>query len=119
MSDSYQAIYDAVRSRISGGDINAAVENVIRDVNISYYAEQASCAVERAAAEYERPSAVFRPTLTQDGDTWIALYGPDLAVGVVGRGRTPAAAMIAFDLAWVTKAVVPPSPDGSVEGERA
>lgn len=29
MSDSYQAIYDAVRSKISGGDIGSVVHDVL------------------------------------------------------------------------------------------
>lgn len=32
MSDSYQAIYDAVRSRISGANVGDAVERAARDV---------------------------------------------------------------------------------------
>ncbi len=34
MSDTYQAIYDAVRSRISGGNISDAVESAMRDAGI-------------------------------------------------------------------------------------
>lgn len=48
----------------------------------------------------QRPSAIWRPALTQDGDHWIALYGEDLAVGVVGCGKTPEEAMADFDRAW-------------------
>ena len=51
-------------------------------------------------AEYRRPSAVYRPTLTLDGNAWCALYGANLQDGVAGFGDTPAAAMAAFDEAW-------------------
>jgi hypothetical protein len=52
----------------------------------------------------QRPSVLWRPVLTQDGDAWVALYGPDLAVGVVGTGKTPEEAMADFDRAWRTPA---------------
>ncbi len=31
------------------------------------------------------PSVLYRPTLSQDGDKWLAIYG-DLPTGVVGVG---------------------------------
>lgn len=102
MSDSYQAVYDAVRSKISGGDIGAAVEEALRSANLSHYADMASRAAQEAASEYARPSAVYRPVLIADGDQWCALYGEDLQVGVAGFGETPFAAMYAFDRAWLT-----------------
>lgn len=64
-------------------------------------------AAEAQLAEFGRPSVMYRPELSQDGDAWIALYGRDLAVGVVGTGSTPAEAMAAFDRAWFEKARVP------------
>lgn len=100
MSDSYQAIYDAVRSRISGGDISSAVTDAIRNANLSFYAERAMGAAQEAAAGYGAPSAVYRPTLSADGDQWCALYGANLQEGVSGFGTTPAEAMAAFDANW-------------------
>jgi hypothetical protein len=47
-----------------------------------------------------RPSVLFRPTITKDGNAWIALLGPDIQVGVAGCGDTPEDAMLAFDDAW-------------------
>lgn len=41
MSDTYQAIYDATRSKINNGDIGSAVESAIRDMNLSFYVENA------------------------------------------------------------------------------
>ena len=98
--DAYQPIYDAVRSRIGNGDIGAAVEQAMRDANLAHYAEVAGNAVCFAAAEYERPSAVFRPNVFIDGDQWCALYGENLQDGVAGFGDSPAKAMWDFDRAW-------------------
>lgn len=95
--ESYQAIYDAVRSRISNGDIGYAIETAIRDANISHYVERSMSAVQLAAAEYERPSVLFRPKLSIDGDQWCALYGENLQDGVAGFGDSPAKAMYDFD----------------------
>ena len=101
MSDSYQAIYDAVRSRISGGNITEAVDNALRNsLDFSHsrmmLQEQIGC----VGYEMARPSAIFRPTLFEDGDHWCALYGADLASGLGAFGKTPEAAMVAFDKAW-------------------
>lgn len=54
----------------------------------------------RVLSEYERPCVVFKPRLTLDGNAWIACFGEDLQVGVVGTGNTPDAAMRDFDRAW-------------------
>ena len=103
MSDSYQAIYDAVRSKISGGDIFEAARQAF---DISWYADQVKVSFQEAASEMTRPSVLFKPVLSQDGNTWIAVFG-DMPTGVVGVGDTPAAAMYDFDAAWFRKAVVP------------
>lgn len=99
--DSYQAIYDAVRSRISGGNVAEAIESAMRNVDFDFHARQASQTIQAIAASYDRPSAIFRPSLAPDGDQWCALYGENLAVGVSGFGPTPEAAMAAFDAEWV------------------
>ena len=44
-----------------------------------------------------RPSVVLKPKLILDGTEWIALYGDDIQVGVVGTGLSPEEAMIDFD----------------------
>jgi hypothetical protein len=98
--ETYQPIYDAVRSRISNGDIGAAVEQAMRDANFAHHAEMAANAVHCAAAEYERPSVMFRPKVYIDGDQWCALYGDNLQDGVAGFGDTPDKAMRNFDLNW-------------------
>lgn len=101
MSDSYQAIYDAVRSRIHGGDIGAVVEQVARQMfDISH---QTVCIAQEfsiAAYEMARPSVLYRPSVTLDGNQWCALYGDNLQDGVAGFGNSPAEAMLDFDTAW-------------------
>lgn len=75
---------------------------------MSELAEQAVCfAAEQVANRFcelassiDRPSVIFRPKLSMDGNKWIALYGDNLQVGVVGVGESPGEAMYHFDLAW-------------------
>ena len=50
--------------------------------------------------ETMRPSVLYKPVLTQDGDAWCMLYGVDLQSGLAGFGDTPAQAAKAFDKAW-------------------
>ena len=64
---------------------------------------QAFMTGEAQRQELLRPSVVFRPKISKDGDQWIALYGENLQDGVAGCGDTPDQAMHAFDLAWVSK----------------
>lgn len=72
--------------------------------SIAHAAEAAAnqvhaCAID-VAHQHMRPSAVFRPELSIDGDQWCALYGRNLVEGVAGFGDTAEAAMLAFDGAW-------------------
>jgi hypothetical protein len=108
MSDSYQAIYDAVRSRIGNGDIGAAIESAMRDANFSHHAEMAAEAVRYAVSQYDRPCVLFRPKVFIDGNQWCALYGENLQDGVAGFGDSPNEAMHQFDLAWATKLIAAP-----------
>lgn len=50
--------------------------------------------------ERMRPSAIFRPGLSIDGNKWCALYGLNLQDGVAGFGDSPADAMSDFDSEW-------------------
>jgi hypothetical protein len=104
MSDSYQAIYDAVRSRISNGDVGSAVSEAARSAfdtgNLIPRLHELVGIIENALT---RPSAVYRPSLSIDGNKWCALYGEDLMHGVCGFGDTPDAAMWDFDKAWNEK----------------
>ena len=103
MSDTYQPIYDAVRSRLSNGDIGNAIMEAIRIENVGHYADMARQAVEVATYEYTRPSAVFKPRVFIDGSDWCALYGDNLQDGVAGFGDTPHKAMIDFDINWLNQ----------------
>lgn len=104
--NSYQAIYDATRSRLSNGDIGQAVEQAVREVNIAHFVEMAANTIAeeacQAAKAHATPSAIYRPAIGLDGDQWCALYGANLQDGVAGFGDTPAAAMADFDKAWTT-----------------
>ncbi|MDS0990932.1 hypothetical protein OSC00_03500 [Citrobacter freundii] len=102
MSDTYQAVYDAVRSRITNGDIGSAVESAMRDAQISFYFDRMACAFDEYASEQARPCVVFKPTLSQDGNAWMAVLG-DIPTGVVGCGDSPAEAMYDFDKKWFKK----------------
>lgn len=101
MTDSYQAIYDAVRSRISGGNISEVVGNAAREAfDFSYTRQILQQEFSIAAGEIGRPSAVFKPTLTRDGDQWCVLLGENLQEGLSAFGDTVAEAMSNFDVAF-------------------
>jgi len=100
MSD-YQAIYDAVRSRISGGNIGSIVAEIARNAfDFGHVAVRAQEQVYYIANEMVRPSVLFRPTVVPDGSKWSALYGENLMEGVSGFGDTPEEAMRDFDKSW-------------------
>ncbi|SNS16436.1 hypothetical protein [Pseudomonas segetis] len=104
MSDSYQAIFDAVRSKIGNVDAGEAIERSFRDMNIAHYFEMASAEARMAICsiqeEMTAPSAVYRPSISVDGNQWCALYGDDLQSGVAGFGDTPEQAMADFNKNW-------------------
>ena len=105
MSDNYQAVYDAVRSRINHVDTHAVMEQVLRDA-FGMTDHQIRCVAETfsgAAFEQQRPSVLFRPQISKDGNQWCALYGDDLQNGVAGFGDSPDLAMRDFDKNWSTK----------------
>ena len=101
MSDTYQPIFDAVRSRIGHVDVGQAVESALREA-FGHVDHIIRCAAQETVNELQRPAAIFRPALSIDGNQWCALYGDNLQDGVCGFGDTPAAAMSAFDHAWLT-----------------
>lgn len=102
--DTYQPIFDAVRSRLSNGDIGQAVADAIREANVAHHVECAfiniGAEVSRAVDLYARPSAIYKPSMSIDGNQWCALYGDNLQDGVAGFGDSPADAMADFDMAW-------------------
>lgn len=97
----YQAVFDATRSSLSNTDIGAAVNDAIRATcDGSYVVMLAQEAVSVVRSEMTRPSVLFRPKLSRDGNMWCALYGDNLHEGVAGFGSSPDAACCAFDNAW-------------------
>ncbi len=80
---------------------------------IAHEAWCAGQALQQVAAEYARPSVVWKPKLYHDGDQWCALLGENIQEGVVGFGESPETAMWAFDNAWREK--LAPMPD--IKGE--
>lgn len=101
MSDSYQAVYDAVRSRISSVDPGQILNNAAREAfDISHIKPHLLQEIYVISEAMTRPSVLYRPTLSADGTKWMALLGDDLAVGVAGFGDTPDEAMRAFDNAF-------------------
>ncbi|WEM01112.1 MULTISPECIES: hypothetical protein [Delftia] len=105
MSDSYQPIYDAIRSRIGGCDVGQAVEMAIRSAfdNAGHLMACVAQEFSASAHEQQRPAVLFRPALSVDGNQWCALYGDNLQDGVAGFGNTPAEAMTDFDRQWYLK----------------
>lgn len=101
MSDSYQPIYDAVRSRISNGDIGQAVREIAeRAFDLSWQKQHLQQEIYVVSEQMQRPSVLMRPRVYIDGNMWCALYGDDLQNGVAGFGLSPADAMADFDKNW-------------------
>lgn len=96
MSD-YQAVYDAVRSKIHWPDMEVILRNAF---DISWPVDAVKTEFINAAFELQRPCVIFKPALYPDGNMWCALLGDDLQTGVSGFGKTPSEAMYAFDKAW-------------------
>lgn len=101
--DNYQAIYDAVRSRLGNADVGEAIREAIRVQNWTHYVEQAAYAWQLAAAQQERPSVVFKPRIFMDGSAFCALLGDNIQEGVAAFGDSPAEAAASFDAAWYKK----------------
>lgn len=97
----YQAVYDAVRSRIHSCDVGSIVESAARQAfdtgNLVPLAQEAIGIITHA---YDRPSAIYRPTISLDGNMYCGLYGEDLMSGAAGFGETMDAAMWDFDKNW-------------------
>jgi hypothetical protein len=101
MSDSYQAIYDAVRSRISGGNIADAVTEVARSAfDISHMTFQIKGDIDGLLYDLSQPFTRLRPKMYLDGNMWCALYGENIQEGVCGFGGSPQKASEAFNAAW-------------------
>jgi len=71
--------------------------------NASYISDMMARTVDMTyeAAEIAiRPSTIFKPKLSIDGNQWCALFGDNLQDGVAGFGDSPADAYADFDKAW-------------------
>lgn len=55
-----------------------------------------------------RPSYIFKPRLSIDGNKWCALYGENLQDGVSGFGDSPELAYADFDKQWRTPLTTQP-----------
>ena len=82
--------------------LDAELQHCIMNA-ITGEAYQTAAAIRGAAGRYDLPSAIFRPSLSIDGNQWCALYGDNLQDGVAGFGDSPAAAMGDFDRNWYAK----------------
>jgi hypothetical protein len=99
-----RALADAVRSRISNGDVGSVVAEAARQAfDIGWQKQHAQQEIYAVSHEWQRPSVLYRPTLSVDGTAWCALLGDDLQTGVAGFGDTPAEAMAAFDDAFLNQ----------------
>lgn len=98
--DSYQPIYDAVRSKIGRVDGEQIVSAAREAFDISHARQMLQEQIYAAGSEIARPSILYRPTVAPDGDKWCALYGSNLMEGVAGFGDTPDEAMRDFDQNW-------------------
>ena len=84
-------------------DINQALYNAVRSsFDFSLHGEIIKDEFRNVACQMQRPSAIFKPSLTIDGNQWCAMYGEDLQSGVAGFGDSPALAMEDFDKSWFT-----------------
>lgn len=90
MADSYQAIFDATRSRIGDVDSYRAIRDAIAErFDASYAIAILQEQIVIVSHEQQRPSVLFRPKLSRDGSQWCALYGDNLQDGVAGFGDSP------------------------------
>lgn len=97
MSDNYQAVFDAVRSKFSYFDGQDLTREIASRFDISFAVERVMQDFRDSAYELSRPSTLLKPKLFIDGDKWCALYGENLQCGVAGFGTSPVRAMLNFD----------------------
>lgn len=80
-------------------------------LNSQWNAANLACAAEE---ERMRPSVLFRPALSLDGNMYCALYGEDLMNGCAGFGETADAVFRDFDKNW--REMKAPTPAKAKEG---
>jgi hypothetical protein len=75
----------------------------LAEQSICFAAEAVRNRINDFVSNMDRPSVIYRPKLSLDGNMWIALFGDNLQEGVVGIGTSPNEAMYQFDNAWYEK----------------
>lgn len=110
MSDSYQPIYDATRSRIGNCSPNDIIRDTVSGWDVSFAVGQIRDAFQEAASALVDPAALYRPAIGIDGNKWCALYGENLQDGVAGFGDSPHEAMVDFNRSWYAKLPTKPDP---------
>lgn len=99
-----QDVYNAVRQQIYNGDVGEAIQSAMREVGISFYfdkmANQFADMVFEVGSEYKRPSVIYKPVISIDGNQYCAMYGSNPMEGICGFGTSPALAMADFDKEW-------------------
>ena len=78
---------------------------VLNNDDSSFVRLHAVEAIHNVESEWLRPSVIYRPQLSLDGNRWCALYGDDLQEGVAGFGDSPEEAMKQFDREWGKKLI--------------
>lgn len=69
-------------------------------VPFEYLGPQLGEAIQTVQYEWCRPSVLFRPKISLDGNMYCALLGDNLQEGVCAFGSSPDEAMRAFDAEW-------------------
>ena len=67
---------------------------------ISHAALMCQHSIQQVVCDYALPSAIYRPKVFKDGDSWCAMYGENLQDSVSGFGDTPAEAIADFNNCW-------------------
>jgi hypothetical protein len=93
----YDAVFNAVRSRMDYISAQNITEAIANKFEVSYQMEVIKDEFMQSAYDMRRPSMLLKPKLTLDGDSWCALYGDDIQSGVAGFGKSPELAMRDFD----------------------
>lgn len=98
--ETYQPIYDAVRSRLTGCNLEQVIKEAIPTLDTWSIVQAFQTAASDVSAFLTRPSIALRVIPIPDGNQWIALYGTNLQEGIAGCGDTAEKAMLDFDRAW-------------------
>lgn len=99
--DTYQAIFDGVRSKISNCDVSQVLRDVlVQQMDFGAFIQRLNQEMYNVSAEMQRPSVLYRPGLSIDGNMWCALYGDNIQDECAGFGASPQGAMHDFDVNW-------------------